>query len=527
MSLRVRLGTILAIVLLFGFFAAASFIPQEERVKSPLLPDGAIRLGLDLQGGIHWVLEVKLDVAVEQELQFLATGLESQMAEDDIFGVDVLVENQRLIAEASGESQIQAVRDWVEESGVMRSTGSGPGRLEYALTDRWLDEVRKRGMGQVLEVLRRRISNPVGGIPDSVVTQQGDDRVLVQIPGGQIDRTRARELLRVTGFLQFKLVLDAAETRELLLDRLNGEIPEDAEIVFEKDKESDRVLTAFLVNHVPVITGKYLKDARPDFDQMGRPVVRFTFNPEGGRIFRDFTGNNIRERMAIVLDDRVYSAPEIQSQISTSGQITGRFTVQEATDLAVVLRAGSLAVPVVIAEERTVGPTLGKDSIDRGLEASILSLIMVLLFAVGYYRLSGVYAGVALIANLLLLLGVMSLFEATLTMPGLAGVVLTVGMAIDANVIIFERIREELRAGKAPRGAVATGFNKAFWTIMDANITTFFTALVLFEFGTGPIKGFAVTLAIGVATSVFAALVITRALFMLYPGNRHIEALSI
>jgi preprotein translocase subunit SecD len=209
------------------------------------------------------------------------------------------------------------------------------------------------------------------------------------------------------------------------------------------------------------------------------------------------------------------------------GQITGRFTSQEAADLAVVLRAGALSVPVVIEEERTVGPTLGQDSIDSGINASIVGLILIVAFAVGYYRLSGGYASLGLLANLVLLIGIMSLFEATLTLPGIAGLVLTVGMAVDANVIIFERIREELRAGKTPRAAVATGFSKALWTVLDANITTLITALILFEFGTGAIKGFAVTLSIGIVTSVFAALVLTRLLFQVYPGSRPQVQLSI
>ena len=244
-------------------------------------------------------------------------------------------------------------------------------------------------------------------------------------------------------------------------------------------------------------------------------------------MFSAVSSEKIYERLAIILDEQVYSAHNIQSRIGTRGQITGRFTMQEAADLAVVLRAGSLSVPVVIEEERTVGPALGADSIDRGVKASMIGLLLIVVFSIGYYRMSGVYASIALGANLFLLVGIMSLFGATLTLPGFAGLVLTVGMAVDANVIIFERIREELRAGKLPRAGVATGFNKALWTILDANFTTIITALVLFEYGTGPIKGFAVTLSIGVVTSVFAALVITRLLFEIYPGNRHVESLSI
>jgi preprotein translocase subunit SecD len=263
------------------------------------------------------------------------------------------------------------------------------------------------------------------------------------------------------------------------------------------------------------------------FDRQQRPEVAFQFNSEGGRIFGDLTEEHIGERLAIVLDKRVYSAPNIKSRIGSSGVIEGRFTSQEAADLAVVLRSGSLPIPVQIEEERTVGPALGADSISRGLQAAALGLVVIVVFVVIYYKLSGVYAAGALIANLFLLMGVMSLFQATLTLPGIAGIVLTIGMAVDANVIIFERIREELRSGKTPRASIATGFNKAFSTIMDANITTLITAVVLYQFGTGPIKGFAVTLTIGVLTSVFAALVFTRLMYQVHPGTRPVASLSI
>jgi preprotein translocase subunit SecD len=286
-------------------------------------------------------------------------------------------------------------------------------------------------------------------------------------------------------------------------------------------------VAAYLVGSSADITGDYLEDARVGFDQQQRPLVNFRFNPEGGRKFGELTEENIGNLLAIILDENVYSAPSIRSRISTRGQITGRFSSQEAADLAVVLRAGALSVPVVIEEERTVGPALGQDSIESGVEASALGLVLILLFTVVYYRLSGLYAAVALVVNLVLVVGIMSIFRATLTLPGIAGLVLTVGMAVDANVLIFERIREELKTGKTPKAAISTGFSKATWTVLDANITTLITALILFQFGTGPIKGFAVTLSIGIVTSVFAALVGTRLLFQLYPGVRTVKQLSI
>ena len=360
-----------------------------------------------------------------------------------------------------------------------------------------------------------------------MVTGQGEGRVLVQIPGGQIDRTLARKLLAVTGHLEFKIVKDSAPSEELLLAKYPEGLPPGTEIVTERDKETDRVLTAYLLPEQPAITGDYLQDARVTFDRQQRSEVSFQFNSEGGRIFGDLTEQHIGEPLAIVLDNRVYSAPNVKSRIGSSGVIEGRFTPQEAADLAVVLRSGSLPIPVQIEEERTVGPALGADSISRGLRAAVLGLFVIVVFVVIYYKLSGVYAAIALIGNLFLLMGVMSLFQATLTLPGIAGIVLTIGMAVDANVIIFERIREELRAGKTPRASIATGFNKAFYTIMDANITTLITAVVLYEFGTGPIKGFAVTLTIGVLTSVFAALVYTRLMYQVYPGTRPVASLSI
>ncbi len=525
MNLRVRTGLVSAVVLVFGFFAVANFVPEEARLGSPLLPDEGLRLGLDLQGGIHWVIGVELDAAVEHELQALRDRAQERLEQDEAAVERIEVAEGELRVFGGTEAARQIVRDWARDSGVLRALDEAA--LRYELDSDWRQEVRERGMNQVLEVLRRRIADPIQGIPDSVVTRQGDDRILVQIPGGQIERSSARELLRSTGFLEFKIVIDDEPSEELLLAKYDGVLPEGTTMAFERDKETNRVLTAYLVNEKADVTGDYLTDARMNFDRQQRPIVTFTFNTEGGRIFQELTGDNIGERLAIVLDTQVYSAPAIRSRIGLRGQIEGRFTAQEAADLAVVLRSGSLAVPVLIEEERTVGPALGADSIDRGVNASIVGLVVILGFAVGYYRLSGVYAGVALLANLLLLVGVMSLFGATLTLPGLAGVVLTVGMAVDANVIIFERIREELRSGKTPRGAIGTGFEKALWTILDANITTLFTALVLFEFGTGPIKGFAVTLSIGVVTSVFAALVITRTMFALHPGSQNVESLSI
>ncbi len=527
MSLRWRWISTSAVVLLFAWLAVANFIPKQERLASNWLPDDSLRLGLDLQGGIHWVVGVDLPAAVARELDYLRSNVKDALEQEGVTSEHLSVEKGQLVVEAASEADADKVETAAEDTGVLQSAGRDGNTLRFTLTSRWEKEIRERTMLQVLEVLRRRIDDPVRGIPDSVVTRQGIDRVLVQIPGGQIDRTRARSLLKSTGFLEFKIVKDRDVSEELLRARYPDGLPEGDMIQLERDRETDRVTAAYLVPKTPDITGDYLEDARVGFDPQQRPLVNFRFNPDGGEIFGKLTEENIGKPLAIILDDNVYSAPTINSRITTRGQITGRFSSQEAADLAVVLRAGALSVPVVIEEERTIGPALGQDSIDSGVMASAVGLILVLGFAVGYYRLSGVYASIALVANLVMLIGVMSLFDATLTLPGIAGLVLTVGMAIDANVIIFERIREELRIGKTVRTSIATGFYKALWTVLDANITTLITAVILFQYGTGPIKGFAVTLSVGIVTSVFTALVITRLLFHLYPGDRPMAELSI
>jgi preprotein translocase subunit SecD len=516
-----------ALLVLFGFLSAANFVAKDQRVESSFWPDDGLRLGLDLRGGIHWVVGVELGDAITRELEFVRKTLEEQLEEENLSPVTAAVENGELRLTLSDEAHRARVVKFADDSGVLDSAEGAGTDLRYRLTDDWTQSVRERTMSQVLEVLRRRIDDPQRGIPDSVVTRQGTDRVLVQIPGEQIDRDRARSLLKSTGFLEFKIVIDSDSSEaELLARHPNGPGP-DQMIVLKTDQESGVAESAFLVSKVADLTGDYLDDARVQFDQQQRPIVEFRFNPAGGEIFGELTEENKNELLAIILDNNVYSAPAIRGRITTRGQIEGQFSAVEAADLAVILRAGSLSVPVVIEEERTVGPGLGQDSIESGALACVIGLVLVLAFAAAYYRLSGGFASVALLANLVLLVGLMSLFEATLTLPGIAGLVLTVGMAVDANVIIFERIREELRHGRAVRAAIATGFSKATWTVLDANITTLITAIILFQYGTGPIKGFAVTLSIGIVTSVFAALVVTRLLFQLYPGTRPVSTLSI
>ncbi len=523
MSLRWRFGSVAALVLLLAYLALANFFAEERRSQAWYLPDEGLRLGLDLQGGIHLVISPDLEAAVAQELGHIGDSLSRQLEEEKITGVTAFVEGTRLVVEAEG-SEADQVRELLQEYETLQLVDSGAERLTLGLTGDWTEQVHERAMLQVLEVYRRRVDDPQTGIPESVVTRQGRDRVLIQFPG----ISRVPDIFRKTGHLEFKIVQDADQSEELLLARHSEGLPDGTQVVFERDRETQRILRAYLVSQTPDITGDYLSDARVGFDgRQSEWQVNFSWSREGAEIFAALTEANIDELLAIILDGQVYSAPTIRARISRAGVITGRFSSEDAADLAVILRAGALPISVNIEEERTIGPALGADSIRRGVWASVVGLLLVVAFSVGYYRLSGGYASLALLANLLMVVGLMSLFEATLTLPGIAGLVLTVGMAVDANVIIFERIREELRAGRAPRPAIAAGFQKAQWTILDANITTLITALVLFEYGTGPIKGFAVTLSVGILTSVFAALVITRLAFAVYPGTRHVEQVSI
>jgi preprotein translocase subunit SecD len=522
-SLRSRILLVAALVLWLGWYGVGSFFPDETRRAAWWLPDGAIRLGLDLQGGVHIVIGPDLTVAIEHELSVIQDGLERGLEREKVTGVRFARSGYELRIQPAAPADAAALRKLAEDDGrfTLREDGAD---LVLALTPEWTSEVRERAMLQALEVLRRRIDDPQTGIPESVVTRQGQDRILIEIPGVE----RVPDIFRRTGFLEFKIVQDAAPSEELLRAKYPDGLPEGTEIALERERKTDRVIAAYLVPLDADIGGDFLTDAQVQFDnRVNEWQVTFTWSAEGGRIFGELTEKNIGRQLAIILDGVVYSAPVIRDRISRQGQITGRFSSEEARDLAIVLRAGALPIPVQIEEERTIGPALGQDSIRRGVWASVVSFVLVVAFTIGYYRLSGAYASLALFTNLVMLVGLMAVFEGTLTMPGIAGLVLTVGMAVDANVIIFERIREELRAGRTPRASIAAGFQKAGRTILDANVTTMITALVLFEYGTGPIKGFAVTLSVGLLTSVFAALVVTRILYDLHPGHRPVTGLSI
>jgi preprotein translocase subunit SecD len=493
-------------------------------------PAKTINLGLDLQGGIHLVLGVDVDRAVEAQVERTGDGLRAELEKRGVAvsrverrgTADLLVQ----IAAPQGWDAATKAVDEILGSFDRKETDQAAGRLVLTLKPRERAYITELAVRQGLETIRNRVDQ--FGVAEPSIQQQGENRILVQLPGVQ-DPARAKALIGKTALLEFKLVDERTDAETAL----RTGPPPGTEVLYQRrvDKQTrEERKVPFLVQKKAPITGRDVATARVSIDQnTSEPYVSVDFNAAGARAFAELTEANVGKRLAIVLDGNVHSAPQIRERIpSGRAQITGGFTTDEATDLAIVLRAGALPAPVQALEERTVGPSLGADSIRQGMIAILASTALVFLFMLVYYRLSGLIADVALGLNLLLLMATMAGFHATLTLPGIAGIALTIGMAVDTNILIFERIREELRAGKTVRGAIDAGFARAFKTVIDTHVTVLVSGLILFQFGTGPIKGFAVTLMIGIAVSLFTAVFFTRLIFdLVYMGTRRRETLSI
>ena len=488
-----------------------------------------IALGLDLQGGMHLVLEVKVEKAVEASLDRLADDIKRDITEEDleVDRVKVIFSTRQVNIRMVDNLDLPPVKTILGNYpffSMVSEDSDGLG-LVYQVSLDQVKQIEQNAVSQGLETIRNRVDQ--FGVSEPTIQAQGENRILVQLPGVK-DPERAINLIGKTARLEFKLL----DEENSLQKALAGDIDEESEILNQRivDKETGAVTKEpFLLRKRTVLTGETLTGAEVRFDSdFNEPYVALNFNSVGAMIFQQVTRENIKKRLAIVLDDNVYSAPVIQDEIAGGrAQITGRFTSEEARDLAIILRAGALPAPVIILENRTVGPSLGQDSINKGITSIIYGGLVVVAFIAIYYKLSGIIAVIALFLNIVLLAGALAYFGAALTLPGIAGIILTVGMAIDANVLVFERIREELRIGKTVRAAIDAGFSKAFRTIVDANITTFIAAVVLFQFGTGPIKGFAITLCIGIAASMFTAVFVSRAIFDGTMSQRKLDKLSI
>ncbi len=517
--MRKRLGIRIAIVLIV--LAASTWYLYP--------PKKTINLGLDLQGGIHLVLGVDVDKALEAQVERAGDSIRSELEKK---GIGVAKIERRGSTELV--VQLASPQSWNDAQEIFNGIGlferkeadQAAGRVVLALRPKEAATIRELAVRQGLETIRNRVDQ--FGVAEPSIQQQGENRILVQLPGVQ-DPERAKALIGKTALLEFKLVDERLDPETAL----RTGIPEGDEIIYQRrvDKETrqERKIP-FLVQKKAFVTGRDVATARVSIDQnTSEPYVSVDFNAAGAKAFAELTEANVGRRLAIVLDGNVHSAPQIRERIpSGRAQITGGFTSEEATDLAIVLRAGALPAPVQVLEERTVGPSLGADSIRKGLISVAGAALAVVLFMLIYYRLSGLVADVALALNLVILLAAMAGFHATLTLPGIAGVVLTIGMAVDTNILIFERIREELRAGKTVRAAIDAGFARAFRTVIDTHVTVLVSAAILYQFGTGPVKGFAVSLAIGILASLFTAVFFTRLIFdLVYMGSRRVESISI
>jgi len=477
-----------------------------------------LNLGLDLKGGIHLVVDVDIEKVVAQQVSDNINGIRRTLREEKI-RYKKLDSNATQVSVMLKSSEDMAKAEKALKRNITGFDISQPNddTLVFTITDSEAKEIKSYAIEQTIEVIRRRVD--ALGTTEPVIMRQGERRVLVQIPGYE-DSARAKLIIGQTAQLDFKLVDEKGDLERAVA----GQIPAGDMIAYFEDGRP------ILLKKRTELSGKDVAQARVSIDpQYNEPAVTLKFNSQGARKFDRLTKENVNKRFAILLEGKVQSAPVIRERISGgTAQITGSFLVEEARDLAIVLRAGALPAPIKVVEERSIGPSLGQDSIDQGLKSIIYGCIAVLLFMIVYYRFFGLVANVALIFNILLIAAVMSMLGATLTLPGIAGIVLTIGMAVDANVLIFERIREEINLGKTPFSAVDGGYDKAFSTIMDANITTLIAAIVLFQFGSGPIKGFAVTLSVGILASMFTAIVVTRAIIVLTHRNRKdIKELSI
>jgi len=540
----------LLLLLLFVVVSVICFLPSIPDLYQALpvwarsiLPNKGIALGLDLQGGIHLVMEVDEDRAVEIAVDRSVVALQDVLVDKKIPVESVKRTSPTRVTiqfqNADLKAQIQKLLDDFPAFSEVESAGSA-NTIVWDLRETESKRIKDSAINQALETIRNRIDQ--FGVAEPLVQRQGLKQIVVQLPGIR-DPKRAKDLIKETALLEFKMLDEENQMKMDLPARIpkdreaevvkqaESKLPEGSQILFERAVERDtgrEYRIPYLVKKRVMLTGDVLSDARVSIGQFNDPYVSITFDGKGGREFDRITSENVKKRMAIVLDNTIYSAPVIQERISGGrAQITGTFTTQEANDLAIVLRAGALPAPLKIIQDLTVGPSLGKDSIEKGVRATLIAGVMVMGFMVVYYRLSGVVADFALILNLICLMGALSALSATLTLPGIAGIVLTIGMGVDSNVLIFERIREELRSGKGVRLAVDGGYDKALLTIVDSHVTTLITGVALFLFGTGPIKGFAVTLCLGIAINLFTALVGTKVIFDIINQRHKVEQLSI
>lgn len=498
----------IALVCLAGILAALpNFLSDDVRAKIPSwLPSSTVNLGLDLRGGSYLLLDVKVDEYLKEQIAALEEDVRKTLREKRI-GYQNLRHNANSVSfTVRDASSAQKIPDLIREVNRDVQVTESDGNISAVFNEDYIKDARHKVMDQSIEIVRRRVDET--GTREPIIQRQGDTRILLQVPGLE-DPEHLKLLLGKTAKLTFHLLDETTPVEEAM----KGRLPVTSQLLKSEGDEQGRY---YVVQKQVMLGGDALVDARAGVGEM-EPIVNFRFNTAGARKFAEITKDNVGHPFAIVLDNHVISAPVIREPIlGGSGQISGNFTLQSANDLALLLRAGSLPAPLEVLEERTVGPSLGADSIAAGKKASLIGVIFVVVLMVVMYPRFGWFANVALIVNLILILAVMSLLQATLTLPGIAGIVLTMGMAVDANVLIYERIRDEVSIGRTPFAAIDQGFRHAFTTITDANVTTLISALLLYIFGSGSVKGFGVTLTIGILSSMFTAVLLTRLMIVVW-----------
>jgi preprotein translocase subunit SecD len=496
-------------------------------------PQKKINLGLDLQGGMHLVLQVHTEDALRAETDSDMSRLLRQAEDSKLTGLQGRrVSDTSFEVTGLGPDTRDSLATLAEKYLANWSSQAQEGRMVFTMKTENINSIRDLAVTQAKQTIDNRVNN--FGVVEPVIQAASNYRIIVELPGVD-DTERVRRLIKNTAFLEFRIVQyppngGGVGSPEQIMQHFNGQLPGDLEIMEGDQRNQDNIVVGkqyYAVEKRRAVTGRDLKTARPGMGQFNQPIVEFSLTPDGAQKFGELTGANVGKPLAIVLDGRIVSAPNIHSRITDNGQIEGGFTQQQAQDLSTVLRSGALPAGITYLEERTVGPSLGRDSIQSGLRAGVVGTALVIIAMLAIYALSGVNAIAALLLNVLILFGGMGAFHSTLTLPGIAGIILTIGMAVDANVLVFERIREEMHAGRTVRSAIEQGFGRAWTSVLDTHCTTLISALFLFQFGTGPIRGFAVTLMVGLLASLFTAVFVSHWIFDFVLSRRKVQKLSI
>ena len=524
-NLRWKLLTILTVFVVFFSVGVYPILVQRFHLPAPgWLMAKQLRLGLDLKGGVHLVLRVQTDDALLTQTTTVSEQLREALRTAGVVPTTLRAGSPTTIqvegVPADRTAEFRRIADEQLATQYDRSSGAG-GAYTFTMKPNIEKDMREQTVVQAEQTIDRRV-NELGVAEPNISRYLGNanDQILVQLPGIS-DVNRAKEIISTTARLDLKLVeAGPASSKETLLQPYSGKVPDDMEVVSGAGSTGDAGTLFYLVRKVAAVTGADLRNASASMDENNSPAVKFQLTNEGSRKFGKVTGDNVGRALAIVLDKRVVSAPRIDSRITSDGIIHGSLTTQEVADLSLTLRSGALPANLTYLEERVIGPSLGADSVRSGVLASIVGFVIVLVFMLIYYKMAGVNAVIALMCNLIILVGLMAYFGATMTLPGIAGFVLTMGIGVDSNVLIFERIKEELAAQRAVRAAINAGFGRVFWTLLDTHVASLISAAFLFQFGTGPIRGFALTLTLGLITNLFTSIFVSKTLFELELSRR-------